>query len=60
MSADGTYTFKRDTSSETILQGMEYSKEEMKRQGLWRDDITFEEWSNWAGSHVAIKESGIG
>ncbi len=52
-----TYIFKRYGSSKAILEGMEGSKQEMIDKGLWRDDITFEEWSSWAGSHVEIKET---
>jgi len=52
-----TCTFKRNDSSEKILQGMELSKEEMKKQGVWREDINFEEWNKWAGSHCVINES---
>lgn len=52
-----TCTFKRITSSEDILKGMEQSKQKMIEEGLWNDNITFEEWSNYAGSHVIITES---
>ena len=37
--------------SQDILSGMERSKQEMIKAGVWKDDITMEEWSKWVGSH---------
>ncbi len=51
-----TYTFKRDRSSEIILEAMKMTQADMKEKGLWNDNTTFEDWANYAGSHVLITE----
>ena len=56
MNSDGTYTFKRCDSSEAILKGMEDTKQMMIKEGKWHENITLEEWSNYAGSHVILSE----
>lgn len=45
----------KDTSK-ILLEGMEGTKQEMIEKGLWNDNITFEEWSTYAGQHVLITE----
>lgn len=42
--------------SRDILEGMESTKQEMIEKGLWHDKITLDEWSDYAGKHVLIKE----
>lgn len=56
MNADGTCTFKKCDSSLVILEGMEATKQMMIKEGKWHENITLEEWSNYAGSHVIISE----
>ena len=51
-----TVTFKRINNSLDILEGMEGSKQEMIKQGLWNELTTFEDWSNFAGRNVLLKE----
>ena len=38
---------------------MRVAKEQMQREGLWNENTTFEEISNYAGSHCCITESVI-
>lgn len=52
--------FKRFTMSEDILEGMKLSKQEMIEKGLWHEHITLEEWAEYAGSHIQIKEDSDG
>ena len=51
-----TCTFKRCTIGNDILEGMKKSKESMIKDGLWNEDTTFEEWSEYAGRHVLLTE----
>ena len=43
--------------SNDIVRGMDLSKKAMIEEGLWNDTTTFEEWSNYAGSHIRIVEA---
>lgn len=53
-----TCTFKSlMATSQDLLIGMQLTKKEMIEKDLWHDKITFEEWANYAGRHVIIKES---
>ena len=51
-----TVTFKRCDSSKAILEGMQMTKKEMQEKGLWNENTTFEDWANYAGSHIQMKE----
>lgn len=51
-----TVTFKRINNSLDIVEGMEGSKQEMIKQGLWNELTTFEDWSNFAGRNVLLTE----
>jgi hypothetical protein len=42
--------------SDAIIKGMEGSKKAMEEEGLWNDKTTFEEWAQYAGSHIEIRE----
>jgi hypothetical protein len=53
---ENTITFKRYRGHETIIEGMQKSKEAMIEEGLWHENITFEEWADYAGSHILINE----
>lgn len=54
-----TYTFKKDNSSEIILEGIKYAKEMMQKDGLFKETTTFEELADYAGRHVLITEQKI-
>lgn len=43
-------------SAESLKEGMKESKQQMMDEGLWNDDITFEEWAHYAGSHCILTE----
>lgn len=37
-----------------ILERMKLSQDIMKSKGLWKEDITFEEWLNFMGSQMFV------
>ena len=51
-----TCTFKRDTSSEDLLESIKSITEEMIEARLWCEKTTFEDMAAYAGSHVLITE----
>jgi len=55
-----TITFKRCTIGNDILEGMKQTKQEMIEMGLWTNETTFEQWSEYAGSHIEIREKNDG
>ncbi len=56
--SDGSVIEIRSTSfediSNSIIEGMKQTKQEMMEKGLWHDKMTLEEWSNYAGQHVKL------
>jgi hypothetical protein len=49
-----TITFRRCDSHLTLIEGMERSKQAMIKEGLWHNNITLEEWAQYAGAHIII------
>lgn len=52
-----TVIFRRSAVGKDILKVMELSMQEMIEKGLWKDDLTFEEWAHYAGSHIIIRDT---
>lgn len=50
-----TFTFPRCDSGREVAEGMRLAIESMKEEGLWNENTTFEELSNYAGSRVLIQ-----
>lgn len=48
--------FKQCSFIRDIIEGLANSKQQMIEEGLWNDAVTFEEWSDFAGSHIEIVE----
>ena len=49
--------FKQCSTVKDIIAGMENSKQQMIEEELWNDQITFEEWANFAGYHIEVIEN---
>ena len=49
-----TVTFRRCNVGQEILKGLKSAKEAMIKEGLWNENTTYEDWHNYAGSHILI------
>jgi hypothetical protein len=60
MEEKSTFTFKRypslKDSCDTLVSGIIEAHKAMDKEGLLKEDTTFEEVAEWAGRHILITE----